>query len=198
MNKEELAKQITKMYQDLLLVSGVQQIPYSPSFVVFNTQDALFQITYHNLTDEYSIDRSETLLNEYKKRKLDTNFIPDPRTLYSWVNFQHVFYGMFVKQNKDPEHLFHQTLPYTDVVFEPGKNYETYKVYGMENLLYAIGYNKTINKYGFKRYDLSKVLYETLQIPMESKPDYKKLYNSVKDMYMAQCVMENIQHIDEI
>ena len=73
---------------------------------------------------------------------------------------------------------------------------ETYKIYALEQPLYAIGYNKKTNQYGFKRYSLINVLYETLQIPMESKPVYPKLYKHVKDMYLAHCALKNLKDFE--
>ncbi len=196
MNNNDISAQMTKMYQELLLVSGVH---YEKNhFFVFNNSGVLFDIHYDRFFGEYEIDRSPLLLDEYKKRNLDTELILEPGELYSWVNFQYEFYKMFKTKDKNPDNLFNKTLPHTNIVFNPSKNFETYRVFGMEILLYEIGYNPTTKKYGIKRHDQMKVLYETLGMPISKQPDYVKLYKRVKDMYMAQCVMENIQHIDEI
>ena len=196
MNNNDISAQMTKMYQELLLLSGVH---YEKNhFFVFNSSGVLFDIHYDRFLGEYEIDRSPLLLDEYKKRNLDTELILEPDELYSWVNFQYEFYKMFTTKDKNPDNLFNKTLPHTNIVFNPSKNFETYRVFGMEILLYEIGYNPTTKKYGIKRHDRMKVLYETLGMPISKQPDYVKLYKRVKDMYMAQCVMENIQHIDEI
>ncbi|MBQ7409090.1 MAG: hypothetical protein IJV03_00835 [Alphaproteobacteria bacterium] len=197
MNNNDISAQITKMYQELLLLSGVH---YKENhFFVFNSSGVLFDIHYDRcFGGEYEIDRSPLLMAEYKKRNLDTELILEPDELYSWVNFQYEFYKMFTTKDKNPDNLFNKTLPHTNIVFNPSKNFETYRVFGMEFLLYEIGYNPTTKKYGIKKHDQMKVLYETLGMPISKQPDYVKLYKRVKDMYMAQCVMENIQHIDEI
>lgn len=193
--QSDLTEKISEMYKKLLFFSGVEYIPSSSEFVVFNNESILFSISYNKFLSDYRLRRSGKLLSEYKERKLDTKYAPNTEKLYSWVNFYYVFYNTFKKQDKNVEHLFNRTLAHTEIAFNPGPHFETYKIYAMEQLLYAIGFNKETNQYGFKRYLFMDALYEALQIPKEAKPDYPKLYKNVKDMYLAQCATENVQHM---
>lgn len=191
-------QQILAMYHDLLIASGVIYDDKQRTYYVFNNQDVLFSIKYSRFPEQYELNRSDLLMSEYKKNNLNTELIPNLSDLYSWVLFQSVIFDFHKNANKNVEQLYNKTLVHSDIEFEQTTFFERYNVYGQGRHLYTIAYDPNRKKYGFKRNSKMNVIYYTLDIPIEKKPDYAKLYERVKQQFLAQCALENIQHIDEI
>lgn len=193
-NKQE---KFSELFTNILIESGIEFASGDNgySYVVYNDKGLLFYVLYHKITKQYRFSSTNLFKLEYKKYDLETTDVPDPQKVFESVAFAYKIRQIVQKAKKNVSVIYDETLIDSDVILQHRRDFETYVVMNSGFLGYAIGYNPSTKQYGFKRYELVKILYKICDIPLEKKPDYAKLYKKAKDQYMAQVAFDNIQHL---
>ena len=188
---------INDLYRNVIQVSGVQYDPESRQYFVFDAQDVVFSIKYNAFTGEYKMLLHPNFQQTLQKYGFDpeTNK-PKFELVYNWVEFQNQIYKIITSHETNVKNIFDQLVPYVDVSFKMHKGFETYIAHGFGDKFYCVGYNPDTKQYGFQRYEPMISMYDYLGIPSSSKPDYQKLYDRTKQMYLTKIVIENMQNLE--
>lgn len=165
------------------------------AYVVYNNDGIMFTITFRNDMNKYEFTCTNLFKSQYAKHGLASDIKLNYAEIFSTVAFAYKIEQMVIRAQKDFSTLYNDILIDSDVIYQMRGDFETYMVTNSGIAGFAIGHNKKTGQYGFKRYELVNTLYTVCSISPDKKPNYAKLYQRVKDQYMAQVAMENIQHL---